>query len=253
MKLMNNAERLNAGGDEIITIEITKSASEAECDDITKLRKKEYHRKYHAKYYQKHKKQYLLRIKAYTLNNKELVKQRQHKWYIENKQYALGQSQKYKAQHKDDVCRSRKIYKLKNAAKIKQYNIDNAEHIRKYKNLYVRRKLKSDTEFKLMFSCRKRIRGFLQSRGIKKNKRTHEILGCSWNALKLHLEAQFKDGMTWENHGIRGWHIDHIIPLASAKSDMDIYKLCHYTNLQPLWWKENLRKTKNICYERIQN
>ena len=196
---------------------------------------------------------YSNRIKSYVINNRDAVRKRQHAWYIKNKSYVLEQSRKYKYSHRDNVRRSRKNYKLKNAGKIKQYTIDNADHIRTYKNLYVLRKLKSDPKFKLMFSCRNRIRNFLQSRGMKKNKRTHEILGCSWNALKLHLESQFKDGMTWENHGIRGWHIDHIIPLASVKNDADIYKLCHYTNLQPLGWKENLKKQKNICYDRIQN
>jgi hypothetical protein len=48
--------------------------------------------------------------------------------------------------------------------------------------------------------------------------------------------------MSWENHGMYGWHIDHIIPLASAKDEDEIYKLCHYTNLQPLWWFDNLSK-----------
>ena len=48
--------------------------------------------------------------------------------------------------------------------------------------------------------------------------------------------------MTWENHGHGGWHIDHIIPLDSALSEEELYKLCHYTNLQPLWAKDNIRK-----------
>jgi hypothetical protein len=58
--------------------------------------------------------------------------------------------------------------------------------------------------------------------------------------------------MCWENHGQFGWHIDHKIPLNSAKTEDEIYKLCHYTNLQPLWWKDNLEKRKkyyNILYK----
>lgn len=75
-------------------------------------------------------------------------------------------------------------------------------------------------------------------------------MGCSTETLKLHLEKQFKPGMTWGNHGVKGWHIDHIKPCASfdlTKPD-DQLKCFHYTNLQPLWWHENLSKgDKPIC------
>ena len=64
--------------------------------------------------------------------------------------------------------------------------------------------------------------------------------------LKKHIESQFKDGMSWENHKHDGWHIDHIIPLSSAKNEENVYKLCHYTNLQPLWATENYKKGKKI-------
>jgi hypothetical protein len=60
------------------------------------------------------------------------------------------------------------------------------------------------------------------------------------------MEKQFKNEMTWENYGFYGWHIDHIIPLSSAKNEEELYKLCHYTNLQPLWAKENLSKGAKI-------
>jgi hypothetical protein len=60
--------------------------------------------------------------------------------------------------------------------------------------------------------------------------------------LKQHLENQFQSGMNWKTYGKYGWHIDHIIPLSSAKTEKELYKLCHYTNLQPLWAKDNLIK-----------
>ena len=52
--------------------------------------------------------------------------------------------------------------------------------------------------------------------------------------------------MTWQNHTKKGWHIDHIIPLISAKNNQDIEKLMHYTNLQPMWAQENLKKGSQI-------
>jgi hypothetical protein len=62
--------------------------------------------------------------------------------------------------------------------------------------------------------------------------------------LKKHLEIQFIEGMSWENQG--KWHIDHKIPLSSAKTEEEVYKLCHYTNLQPLWAEDNLKKGSKI-------
>ena len=71
-----------------------------------------------------------------------------------------------------------------------------------------------------------------------------DLVGCSKDHLKKHLEDQFLDGMTWDNYGLHGWHIDHIKPCAAFElSDLDQQIECfHYTNLQPLWAKDNLRK-----------
>ena len=57
-----------------------------------------------------------------------------------------------------------------------------------------------------------------------------------------HLESKFTDGMSWDNHTTHGWHIDHIIPLSSAKTLEEVEKLCHFSNLQPLWAIDNLLK-----------
>jgi len=75
-----------------------------------------------------------------------------------------------------------------------------------------------------------------------------ELLGCTPDKLKIHLESMFTEGMSWNNYGVHGWHIDHIIPCSFF--DLDIYserKFCfHYTNLQPLWWHENLSKGDKV-------
>jgi len=64
--------------------------------------------------------------------------------------------------------------------------------------------------------------------------------------LKKYLEDKFSEGMTWDNKGFYGWHIDHIIPLSSAKNEEDIIRLSHYTNLQPLWGKDNMKKGNKV-------
>jgi hypothetical protein len=72
------------------------------------------------------------------------------------------------------------------------------------------------------------------------------IIGCTPSFLKEYIENQFKDGMSWDNYGFYGWHIDHIIPLSSAKTEEDLYKLSHYTNLQPLWMIDNFIKGNSL-------
>ena len=84
------------------------------------------------------------------------------------------------------------------------------------------------------------MNNFLKSKNINKKNKTFNIVGCSPEFLKEYLEKKFIGGMSWDNKG--DWHIDHIIPLSSAKTEEEIYKLCHYTNLQPLWSEDNLKK-----------
>jgi len=82
----------------------------------------------------------------------------------------------------------------------------------------------------------------LKKRGYSKKTKTYQILGCSFKDFQNHIESQFKEGMTWENHG--EWHYDHIVPVASATTEEELININHYTNFQPLWAEENIRKGK---------
>lgn len=89
-----------------------------------------------------------------------------------------------------------------------------------------------------------RINRALQKR-YKKASKTMNLVGCSIQSLISHLESNFKPGMSWNNYGMRGWHIDHIRPCASfdlSKSE-EQSKCFHYSNLQPLWWRDNIIKS----------
>jgi hypothetical protein len=77
-----------------------------------------------------------------------------------------------------------------------------------------------------------------------KSRRSNEILGCSTEEFLQHLESKFTEGMSWENQG--KWHVDHIIPISSAITTEELEKLSHYSNLQPLWAKDNLEKSDKI-------
>jgi hypothetical protein len=105
---------------------------------------------------------------------------------------------------------------------------------------YERNKRASDPLYKFKGSVRTCIYYSITKKGYKKSKKTEEILGCTLEYFKKHIESQFLEGMSFENHG--EWHIDHIVPLASAKTEEEVVRLNHYSNLRPLWALDNLRK-----------
>lgn len=114
-------------------------------------------------------------------------------------------------------------------------------------NKYMK-KIRKTPYSKIVSSIRSGISRFIITGRARKYKRSHELLGCDLDTARNHIESQFQDGMTWENHGQFGWHLDHIIPCSSFDlTDPKQQKKCfHYTNLQPLWWKDNLSKSNKI-------
>jgi hypothetical protein len=82
--------------------------------------------------------------------------------------------------------------------------------------------------------------------GRKKHHRSCFYLGCSWVDLARHLENQFAEGMSWDNHCMDGWHVDHIVPVSSARTMDELIPLLHFTNLQPLWGIENMKKGNKL-------
>jgi|AntAceMinimDraft_13_1070369.scaffolds.fasta_scaffold28754_1 hypothetical protein len=113
---------------------------------------------------------------------------------------------------------------------------------KKYKEV-IKKRFKSEPKYKLKIIIRNRLTKFLKVKNIRKTNSTFKILGCTPEFLKEYLEKQFKTGMTWKNHKVKGWHIDHKIPLDRAKTQEDLNRLGHYTNLQPMWAEENLKKS----------
>lgn len=108
----------------------------------------------------------------------------------------------------------------------------------------------TDPGFKLKKLNASRLRIALKSTGGKNGEKTMDWVGCSRDFLREHIKAQWKPGMTWDNHNVHGWHIDHIIPIASAKGDREkIKELSHYKNLQPMWADENIRKSDKMPHE----
>lgn len=130
------------------------------------------------------------------------------------------------------------------------YKTDEWKVIKKEKERIIRNKRYKDKwENNDLFAIKVRLRNLIRNSfrrvGYKKfNTSTENIVGISYDEFKNYLESKFVDGMNWNNRG--EWHIDHIIPLSSAKSEEELRELCHYTNLQPLWEKDNLKKSNKV-------
>ena len=112
------------------------------------------------------------------------------------------------------------------------------------RNKWYKNAMKNDPQFRARDICHKRILGALKNQNAKKFNNTMKLLDCSPSFLKEHLEKQFKEGMTWDNHTTDGWHIDHIRPCCSFDlTKKEQQEECfHYSNLQPLWATDNLKK-----------
>lgn len=122
-----------------------------------------------------------------------------------------------------------------------KYYYLNKKYIQKRNLAYQKRRCKEDPFYLLSRRLRNRLYYALRNKNWSKSSKFTSYIGCDRSTLIEHIEAQFKEGMNWDNYG--QWHLDHIIPLDSANTEPDLYKLCHYTNLQPLWALDNIKKS----------
>lgn len=183
-------------------------------------------------------------VKVPTNRNPNLLTMDEHrrKWYEENKEELNRKKREKHLVNRDAILVKKRARYRQNREillqKAKEYRDNNRDKIR----VYERKRRRVDPLWKLAKNLRARIHQALG--GLSKSDSTVALLGCSPEEALKHIEGLFLPGMTWDNYGYRGWHIDHIKPIASFDlSDPEQQKAAfHYTNLQPLWWKENLSK-----------
>jgi len=181
-------------------------------------------------YYKKNRSLILERNKAYGDKNKKKKQKYDKNYNKANKEARKIASKKYRLENKDKIAESNRLYRA----------TQNKQLVRAYHSNYMKNRRNYDPLFKFSCNLRNRINKIFLNKS-KPNK-TFEMLGCSIEFAKRYLENQFQDGMTWDNYG--KWHVDHKIALCTAKTTEELEKLCHYTNLQPLWAIDNLRKNK---------
>jgi hypothetical protein len=160
-----------------------------------------------------------------------------------NEQYVINNKEKiiqYKLENKEHLKEYDRQYKIKNKENIKQYRLENKES----RNKKEKERRHTDPLYKLSGNIRSLILISIKKQGYSKKSKTYEILGCSYEDFKIHLESQFTEGMTWDNQGL--WHLDHIYPISRATDEQHVIKLNHYTNFQPLWAEDNNKKYNKI-------
>lgn len=197
-------------------------------------------------YYEDNKEKIYLKYKDYINRNNRSEYQKEYR--EKNSEKRKEKSKEYREKNKDILKQKKSEYwnnlsddeKKKIGIRKKELYHSNIESYRATKNKYVNKKLKEDDLFKLKFNIRSLIRNAFRRKYLDKSLKTIDIIGCSFEELKLHLEYKFESWMNWENYGKyngcykNGWDIDHIVPLNKAKTPEDVIKLNHYTNLQPL-------------------
>jgi len=215
-------------------------------------------------YYLKNKEKHRLQMKAWSELNKDSVKAWHQEFYQRNKELYRIRAKRWREENPEAVRAMHRRNVEKNAEQRKSYRKrpEVIERQREYHSAYYQsnkdkvikrtsanttRRINQIPWVKISYTCRSRIRSAMKGRP-QKSERSIELIGCSWLFLKKYIESKFLPGMSWDNYSFHGWHIDHIIPCASfdLTKKEERLKCFHYTNLQPLWAKDNIIKKDRI-------
>ena len=254
-KLENNGVNEEA----VTTNEIKKDLTQKDWKDITdpKLRRKMRKKAY----YLANKSKINARNKVWSDNNKEKRKITNKIWYESNKDTIKVKHKSYRDSNKEKRSlygkKWEKVNKEKRTLQHKDWYESNKDTIKVQQKTYYENnkskrhnyhynKLNTDIQYKLTCNLRSRLYN-----AVNKNYKAGSAvkdLGCTIKEFKDYLESKFQSGMNWDNWTHDGWHIDHIKPLASfdLTDRKQFLEACHYTNLQPLWAKDNLIKSDKI-------
>lgn len=179
---------------------------------------------------------------------------------VYHKEHGTEATMRWRQKHPKKYAEGQKRYEEANADKIRarqrnHYHTNHERIVKARKERAVGKEVETREYYRLYGRERRkdplqRIKDNLRARtgkavrGLDKSATTEQLLGCTFERLHAHLESLFQPGMNWENMGRNGWHVDHRIPCCAFDlTDPEQQKLCfHYTNLQPLWKLDNLRK-----------
>lgn len=174
---------------------------------------------------------------------------------LANKKWRETSVDVYRAMRKRDYKKNRLKNLALSRAYAQEHKEEKADYDRKYRkaNAVKRRAQikaweKNSPEHRIRVRLRRLFNHFIHGECIQAGEK---LVGCTYEFYKSYIENLFDEGMTWDNHGDKGWHIDHIIPLSAfdLSKDEEVKKCFHYSNTQPLWCNENLKKGKKCKRE----
>lgn len=200
--------------------------------------------KKNAEKYVENREEILARNAAWQVENKERHAAAIREWAKANPEKRRAYVATYRARNPEKVKAYSDANRARLNAKSKAWAGANRDRVNRVASESRRERRATDPMFVMIDRIRASLGSAFRNNGIKKQCCTLDILGCTWPEFLTHIERQFWQGMTWENRG--SWHIDHRIPISTAKTEADIIRLNHYTNLQPLWAVDNMKKSNRL-------
>lgn len=190
--------------------------------------------------------------KRCRLNNLEERRERDRKYNAENKERRRLYMKWYRETFPDKIKEASKAWFLANRehalekSKIHYHANKHKEHVKERARTLKRVRRQTDPVYAMRCRVSRLISIGITSGGYTKKSKTQDILGCTWLEFKSHIERQFLKGMSWDNRS--EWELDHIVPMSTAKTEQEVFRLNHHTNLRPLWKSENKSKSNKITH-----
>lgn len=188
-----------------------------------------------------------LNSKMFNKNNPNWSKNH----YLSRQSYYKNKASERYRNNKEEISFKQSEYYFKNKTRIQECYREWVSINKDKINSYNKERRSSNPSIKLANVLRSKLSTNIKRVNSLKDKTSLNIVGMdSWEEFKIYIESQFEEGMNWDNYGIGAnnttWHIDHKIPISSAKTLEEVKKLNHYSNLRPMWGSDNIRKSNKM-------